>query len=216
MNIALKICGMRQTAQILECERLGVPYMGFIYYPASARFVGEDFVMPALVRAKKVGVMVNATLEQISYYVRRDALTVVQLHGDETPNDCAAVHEHLPVQVWKVFSVGDALPSMQLLKAYAPHVDAFLFDTAGAKRGGNGQAFRWQLLASYELSTPIWLSGGLGLHNVAALLSFLENHDYLPVAGLDFNSRLEIAPANKDLQKVQELLKYFEFKSEKI
>lgn len=207
---------MRETAQIIECERLGVPYLGFIYYPGSSRFVGEGFVMPALKKAKKVGVVVNAPLEHVAYLVRRDGLSVVQLHGDESPDYCRQLRARLPVQIWKVFPVGDTLPRPQLLQAYEPYVDAFLFDTAGKQRGGNGQPFDWQLLADYRLDTPLWISGGLGLHNISDLLAFLDAHPQLPVAGLDFNSALETAPAKKDLQKVSKLLKYFDFKSEKI
>ncbi|NIK72821.1 phosphoribosylanthranilate isomerase [Thermonema lapsum] len=212
----VKICGMRQTAQIIECERLGVPYLGFIYYPRSPRFVGEQFVMPALKRVKKVGVVVNASLEQVAYLVRRDSLSVVQLHGDESPAYCQALRQSLSVKLWKVFPVGEALPSVQSLQAYVPYVDAFLFDTAGAQRGGNGQVFSWQLLAGYSLPTPLWISGGLGLHNMSALCDFLRAHPHLPVEGLDFNSALELSPGNKDMQKVCDLLKYFELKSEQI
>ena len=41
MNPAIKICGMRETGNIMAAAELKPDMMGFIFYPESPRFAGE-------------------------------------------------------------------------------------------------------------------------------------------------------------------------------
>jgi phosphoribosylanthranilate isomerase len=89
MSVELKVCGMRDPANIAEVAALQPDYMGFIFYEKSPRFVGDDFEMPAIpVGIKKVGVFVNETTEAIVNKVNRYKLDFVQLHGNESSAQC--------------------------------------------------------------------------------------------------------------------------------
>ncbi|MEO6095154.1 MAG: phosphoribosylanthranilate isomerase [Fibrobacteria bacterium] len=66
--------------------------------------------------------------------------------------------------------------------------------------GGSGQVFDWELLKRHPLPLPYFLAGGLGPHNLAQALEAIS-----PFA-VDLNSKVEIAPGRKDLDKVKACL----------
>jgi phosphoribosylanthranilate isomerase len=63
--------------------------------------------------------------------------------------------------------------------------------------GGSGLVFDWELLKRHPLPLPYFLAGGLGPHNLAQALAAVS-----PFA-VDLNSKVEIAPGRKDLDKVK-------------
>ena len=200
----IKICGMREAANLLAVADFDPDFLGFIFYRKSARYVG-DTLDPVQVRSlpaaiAKVGVFVDADLTEVKATNCAYTLDYVQLHGHETPDYCRQARA-AGLHVIKAFAVGESF-DFSILAAYEPSCDYFLFDTKGALPGGNGTAFDWQLLAGYTGSTPFLLSGGLGPTNLAALLDF--HHPQL--AGFDFNSQLETAPGLKDVAATRQLL----------
>jgi phosphoribosylanthranilate isomerase len=203
-RLLVKVCGMRDAAALTEVAALGPDFLGFIFAPASPRFVGEALV-PEQLRALpatiwKVGVFVNETVENIERTAERFGLSAVQLHGQETPAQCEALSE-AGLLVMKAFSVGQRLDVTALLP-YVPHCDFFLFDTKGAAPGGNGTVFNWNLLRQYNLPVPYFLAGGLGLEHAAELAALR-----LPgLAGVDLNSCFETAPGVKDAGRVGQML----------
>ncbi len=200
----IKICGMREAANLLAVADFDPDFLGFIFYRKSARYVG-DTLDPAQVRSlpaaiAKVGVFVDADLTEVRATNCAYTLDYVQLHGSETPDYCRQARA-AGLHVIKAFAVGEGF-DFSILVAYEPSCDYFLFDTKGALPGGNGTAFDWQLLAGYTGTTPFLLSGGLGPANLAELLDF--HHPQL--AGFDFNSHLETAPGLKDIAATRALL----------
>jgi phosphoribosylanthranilate isomerase len=200
-NPRLKICGMRDAENIMQVAKLQPAYMGFIFYPKSPRYVGEDFQIPADFPAaiRKVGVFVNETTEQILKQVHRLGLAYVQLHGDEPVEQVRFLHGK-GVKVIKVFSVGDDF-DFAVTRPYREVVDYFLFDTKGKYYGGNAQVFDWTILKHYDQEVPFFLSGGIGPDNVEnmATLSGMNLH------ALDVNSGVESKPGLKDLGKIEKL-----------
>ena len=84
-GLRLKVCGMKNADNIREAAKLSPDFMGFIFYPKSKRFVGDDFVMPEISsEIKKVGVFVNETIENIFEKVKKYKLDLIQLHGNES------------------------------------------------------------------------------------------------------------------------------------
>jgi phosphoribosylanthranilate isomerase len=200
-NPRLKICGMRDAENIMQVAKLQPVYMGFIFYPKSPRYVGEDFQIPANFPAtiRKVGVFVNETTDQILKQVHRLGLAYVQLHGDEPVEQVRSLHEK-GVKVIKVFSVGDDF-DFAVTRPYREVVDYFLFDTKGKYYGGNAQVFDWTMLKQYDQEVPFFLSGGIGPDNVENMttLSGMNLH------ALDVNSGVESKPGLKDLDKIEKL-----------
>lgn len=201
MSLKLKVCGMRNVANIRAVAALGVDYMGFIFYGKSPRYVGEDLRLPADLPPgmQRVGVFVNADTDVMVSTAHRTGLQALQLHGQETAAQCQAIRDQ-GIKVIKVFSVDDTF-DFNLTRAYEGSADLFLFDTKGRNPGGNAQTFDWSLLQRYNQAVPFFLSGGLDSRSVQALVSLRGMNLY----GLDVNSGVEVAPAEKDPEKVKEI-----------
>ncbi|MFD1871685.1 phosphoribosylanthranilate isomerase [Hymenobacter bucti] len=200
----VKICGMREAANLWAVADLKPDYLGFIFYGKSTRYM-RDTLSASRVRnlpagIKRVGVFVNADLTNVQATASAYALDYVQLHGHETPEYCQQARDS-GLHIIKAFAVGETF-DFTTLTTYEPSCDFFLFDTKGALPGGNGTAFDWQILAGYAGTTPFFLSGGLGPDNLAALLAFHHPQLY----GFDFNSHLETTPGVKDVAVTQQLL----------
>lgn len=199
----LKVCGMRTTQNIKDVLNLEPDYMGFIFYKKSPRDVGEE-LDEALLKGfpestKKVGVFVNADLVELKHKVAQFGLDYVQLHGDESVEYVAELFA-VGIKVIKVFSIGSSFEFDQL-KQYRPYVDFFLFDTKGESRGGTGKTFDWEVLKKYDQKVPFFLSGGIDLEN----LKHLKILEGMNLHALDVNSRFELAPGLKDIEKIKEL-----------
>lgn len=197
----LKVCGMRENENIAALRDLQPDFMGLIFYPPSSRFAAET-ADPTLIRSlqtiRTVGVFVNANEHYMVKMVEKFALNLVQLHGTESPGICAFIRS-LGVGVIKVFSVGNDFDFGQLA-AYEPYVDYFLFDTQGKLPGGNGVAFNWEILQQYPSRKPFFLSGGIGLEELA----HLKQLDLPQMVAVDVNSRFEIRPGLKDMEKLKQ------------
>jgi len=187
-----KICGINRAYSEDFPE---TDFTGFIFYGASPR---NCTLTPAQVKeypGLKVGVFVNASLEEIVQHVESYQLNAVQLHGDENPDFCRELHER-GIEVIKAFSVS-AVFQFEVLRHYAPYCKLFLFDARGEQRGGNGVRFDWNLLKRYTLDVPFLLSGGIGPEHVQVVVSAME---LFPLcSGIDVNSRFEISPGKKDM-----------------
>jgi phosphoribosylanthranilate isomerase len=196
----LKVCGMADADSLRAVAALQPDFLGFIFYPASKRYVGERLpavavrALPATIR--KVGVFVDDDAATVLARVREFDLQLAQLHGHETPETCAAVRAG-GVPVVKAFAVGEGFDFAQL-QPYVGCVDYFLFDTAGPQPGGNGTAFDWTLLRDYNLPVPYFLAGGIGPEHAAAL----RNLRLPGLFALDLNSRFETAPGTKDASRL--------------
>jgi phosphoribosylanthranilate isomerase len=209
-SLKLKICGMRQSANIQAVADLKPDYLGFIFYPKSPRFVGEGFEMPELSsEIQKVGVFVNQDIAYILSQVAHYQLDIIQLHGNESPDFCHSLRQMLvnsapEIKIIKAFGVDENF-DFALLNDYVRDCDYFLFDTKTPQFGGAGISFDWQILQKYILKIPIFMSGGISLANVADLLKFIQTAQ-LPMMALDVNSRFEIEPALKDVEKLKSLI----------
>lgn len=187
----IKVCGMREADNIRAVEAAGADWMGFIFFPRSPRCVTDvPEYLPQ--HCRRVGVFVNADMEEILQKAREWHLDFIQLHGDETPEQCRALKAQ-GLGVIRAFRV--ATPQDLTATAhYADGCDYFLFDTPTKDFGGSGRQFDWQLLRHYTGTTPFLLSGGLGPDSIAALRDFRHP----ACCGIDLNSRFETAPAQKD------------------
>ncbi len=192
----LKVCGLRDNIQ--EVEDLKPAFMGFIFYAKSPRFVGNDFVLPHSISAQKVGVFVNQPLDDVLAMVKKHGLDLIQLHGTENIDYCVELKAH-GIQLIKVFA-GNKLPNQAELDAYSGFVDYYLFDTQLDKHGGNGVAFNWMELHKLAINKPLIISGGIGPNNIYDLMQ-----TKLDVFAIDVNSKVEIQPGLKSIEKLKEL-----------
>ena len=194
----IKVCGMREEANVREVERLDVDWMGFIFYPKSPRYVGETLpYIPESV--KRVGIFVNKETDRLLALAEKNRLEILQLHGDESPDDCKALQKKGFIVI-KAFGVATekAFPS-ELTERYEGCCDYFLFDTRTEHYGGSGKKFGWALLTDYRGRTPFLLSGGISPEDVEAVKGF----SHPKCIGIDLNSGFEISPAVKNVQLLQ-------------
>ena len=207
--VKLKICGMKYRDNILAAAGLQPDYMGFIFYPGSKRFLTEK--IPELSeKIKKTGVFVNQPLSEVRAKIKEFDLDAVQLHGEETVQYCEELLLALERQkegskkteVIKAFAIDENF-DFETLEPYHAVCDFFLFDTKGKERGGNGIAFDWELLRDQSLKKPFFLSGGIGLENSGSLQLFLATENGKNCYAIDVNSRFEIEPGLKDIEKLK-------------
>lgn len=197
-ELIIKVCGMREEQNISDLEKLDIDWMGMIFWSGSKRFVSRP---PSRLpqRVKKVGVFVDASLDDIRQHVNDYQLDIIQLHGHETPAFLEALK---PLTLIKAFNIADA-SDLEKTKAYEGIADYFLFDTKGKIVGGNGEKFDWTVLTAYEGATPFLLSGGIGPDDVQKVKQF----HHQKCIGIDLNSRFESAPGLKDIDQLQTFIK---------
>jgi len=195
MSAKLKICGMKLPENIAEVIALEPDYLGFIFFTGSKRFVGE--LDPEMIKnipetIRTTGVFVDERMETVKERVATYQLKAVQLHGNESPAYCKELQK--VTEVIKAFGI-DSSFDFDRLDDYFDSVDYYLFDTQTAEHGGSGKSFNWRLLEKYQLIKPFFISGGIGLDNVAELPRINDERLY----GVDVNSRFETAPGIKDI-----------------
>ncbi|WP_369997763.1 phosphoribosylanthranilate isomerase [Winogradskyella sp.] len=223
----IKICGMKYNTA--EVAALQPDYLGFIFYDKSPRnFEGAIPELPKSI--KKVGVFVDEAIDVIIQKIKKFGLDAIQLHGNESPDYCKLLKRHYeklsdevissketdcrvltknvrtrndrPIEIIKVFSIKDELDFSQL-QPYEDVVDYFLFDTKGKLPGGNGYTFNWDVLKDYPSTTPYFLSGGIGLEEINNVISFLQREESKYCYAVDINSKFEIKPGLKTIEKLE-------------
>lgn len=199
----LKICGMKYKDNLLEVASLMPDYLGFIFYKSSKRYMNETLdpevvnQLPATIQ--RVGVFVDESTEEILKQTKRYGLKLVQLHGNETPEQCAELRA-TGLKVIKVFGVGEDF-DFNLLVPYREVVDYFLFDTKSPEHGGTGKRFNWDVLKNYKETIPLFLSGGIGPEHIEEIKKLT-----IPIFALDVNSRFEVEPGRKNIGILKELV----------
>lgn len=162
----VKICGIRRAEDIEIVNKYLPDFIGFIFVPASKRYV-EPSVVAELKknldpRIKTVGVFVNESVEKIREIKKVCSLDVIQLHGEETPQFC----EELGGRIWKAIRVKDE-DCVEILDTYAEYTELLLLDTyVDGTHGGTGQAFDWDLIEFFSADYNIGLAGGITRENV--------------------------------------------------
>lgn len=200
-NYQLKVCGLTKMDQIQELISLNTNFLGFIFYEKSPRFVLNHLSLEEISEINhqgKVGVFVNETIEKIAEISEKAKLNFIQLHGDEDENFIKDLRKNVKkeVKLIKVFRVGETFNFQ--FSIFKSLVDYFLFDTDSKVFGGTGKTFDWQILNEIEIPITYFLSGGISLENIHQLSTINQQP-----AVLDINSKFEIEPGSKDLEKIK-------------
>lgn len=201
-RVRVKICGITNLADARYSAGAGADYLGFIQSPQSPRYIdpaGARQIIEWVAGVETVGVFVNADLEHVNSVASLAAFDIVQLHGDESAEYCAAVDR----PVFKAIRIrGDEEPSevIERLEPYIPHVGAFLFDTfLDGTPGGTGLTFPWSIVSEIHSDVPVFLAGGLNPNNAAEAIRTVDPF------GIDVSSGVEVAPGRKDFEAIDRL-----------
>jgi phosphoribosylanthranilate isomerase len=191
----VKICGITNKEDALYAAGCGAAALGFIFYPASPRYVKPEdarkiiSILPD--ELVKVGVFVNEKADEIIRVMEYCGLDMIQLHGDESPEFC---REFTASQIIKAVELKN---DDDLKHAYSYEVAALLVDSRHAGLyGGTGRKANWKLACRTKNKKPLILSGGLNEENIAEALQTVA-----PTA-LDINSGVESEPGKKDHAKL--------------
>lgn len=190
----IKICGLSTPEAVKTAVENGASHIGFVFAksrrqvtPEQARQLSKD--VPKSV--KKVGLFVNAGLDEIAQTIKTAGLDMVQLHGDEN----VAFANQISVPVIKAFGIKNGqLPSD--MAAFKHHV--ILLDAPPAQfAGGSGQQFDWEkvelsALAGYQF----FVAGGLTPDNVSKAIAIFQP------TGVDVSSGVE-TDGVKDVEKIR-------------
>ncbi len=198
--LPVKICGITNIRDALAAAQCGAAAVGFIFYPSSPRFIKPQDAKNIIKALPKglvtVGVFVNESTETIIKISDELLLDMIQLHGDESPEDCRKLGA---TRVIKALHLKN---EVDVAGASAYDVAAILVDSRrGNLYGGTGKTTDWALARKIKDKKPLILSGGLTPENIREALLAVE-----PDA-LDVNSGVESAPGKKDHEK---LLRLFE------
>ncbi len=192
----VKICGVTTPDDALLAAGLGADAVGLNFVPASPRLItarlATDIVRRLPPEVLTVGVFRNERRERVVQIANEVGFRVVQLHGDESPDDVAWVGERVP-------NVIRALSAASL--------DRYDLDACGpvrllvdAPEPGSGKAFDWERLAAAPPDRPYLLAGGLDPDNVVEAIRLLRPW------GVDLASGVESRPGVKDPVKLQRFI----------
>lgn len=195
---------MTQADQVAELSHIGATFAGFIFYPKSPRYVFRHMTTTQIRRennVNKVGVFVNAPVEEVLHMVDECRLQMVQLHGDETPKYCEKIADY--VSVVKAFRLSENDAVEWTIRPYMEMCDMFMFDTMGAGYGGTGKKFDWSMLTNTDIGKPFFLSGGIEPGDEEKLKAFEAEPVSKALFAVDINSRFESSPGIKDMNTVR-------------
>jgi phosphoribosylanthranilate isomerase len=204
MKMVIKICGMCYPENIMAVSDLKPEILGFIFYPGSTRYAGELLFPEILANLppdiRKTGVFVDGDFNDITDTVKKYSLNIVQLHGNESPELCRRLQD-AGIQLIKAFNIKDRTGFIHCSE-FIGCTDYFLFDAATPHYGGSGQKFDWNILDRYDLGHPFILSGGITPTDIDNITGITNNAFY----GIDLNSRFEIKPGLKDIEKLKKFI----------
>lgn len=191
----VKICGTTNLKDALLSVELGADALGFIFYEKSNRFIqynkAKEIIEQLPESVLKVGVFVNSTAEEVNSAADRIGLSMIQLHGDETP----LYVKQIDKPVIKSFRIDNKF-NFSLFDDYENC--SFLLDNFSKKEfGGTGKSFDWSLIP-IELKDKIILAGGVSSKNIEEI--FINIKPY----AVDLVSSVEKYPGKKDEEKLKD------------
>ena len=196
----IKVCGLNNGDNINQLMKLDLDFMGIIFYRKSSRFFNSE-ILPKTEK-KYIAVFVDESLDVIKEIINKYKFEYVQLHGNEDEKFCKEISSLC--NIIKAFRIDDRFDLNEIEK-YSKYCKYFLFDTFTESYGGSGKKFNWDLLLNYDHKKDFILSGGINLELISSIKK-LKNQ--LPnLIGVDLNSKFEIKPGLKDINRVKKFIK---------
>ena len=190
----VKICGITRAEDAQAAVDAGAGALGFVFWPDSPRFIDPHraraiaATLPPFVTT--VGVFVNQPVAYVNAVASLVRLGAVQLHGDETVDEAAAIS----TPVIKAMAVDD-----DRVKMWPARTTILLDAKDPVLRGGTGRTIDWTAAAAVAAQRKIVLAGGLSPDNVAEAVARVRPF------GIDVSSGVERAPGVKDHYRLRAL-----------
>ena len=193
----IKICGVRTSEAMDAAVDAGADAIGFVFVSTSPRYIPPKKAWPLVASLRpmvtSLGLFQNCSLDAFCDIEQMCPTALSQLHGDEAVplvRDCG------PGVIKSVRFDPQTIESKLKKWDAVEEVDAILVDGSA---GGQGTAFRWELLAEHmgEITTPIFVAGGLTPENVAEAIRVVR-----PFA-VDVSSGVESGAGVKDPGRIR-------------
>ncbi|MEM4990844.1 phosphoribosylanthranilate isomerase [Collimonas sp. H4R21] len=205
----IKICGLTREQDVQAAVAAGADALGFVFYPKSPRYVTPQQAASLLAKVPPfittVGLFVNVEPGQLQEIVAQAPVSLLQFHGDETVEQCAALAQAVNRPFIRAMRIGSATTAADLLEYAQAYRDSssgshlfagLLLDTLVEAYGGSGKVFDWSLIPK-ELAPQVVLSGGLSVHNATDAVKRVR-----PFA-VDISSGVEQDKGIKDAAKIR-------------
>ncbi|MFJ3047721.1 phosphoribosylanthranilate isomerase [Herbaspirillum chlorophenolicum] len=201
----IKICGLTRKEDVAAAVGSGADAVGFVFYPKSPRYVTAQQAaelaagVPPFVST--VGLFVNPSIEEVREVLAHVPLTLLQFHGDETPQQCADIAAAVVRPFMRAARIGSATQPADLLeyelqyRSASPFFNGLLLDTLVEHYGGSGKVFDWSVIPK-ELAPRAVLSGGLSVHNATEAVAGVRPY------AVDISSGVEASKGIKDAAKI--------------
>ena len=196
----VKICGITRIEDGVIAARLGADAIGLVFYLPSPRFVNPEqarriiLALPPFITT--VGLFMNAEPATVRAILREVPLALLQFHGDEEPDYCAALGR----PYLKAVPMGAGAEVQDYEHRFATAAGLLLDSHGGSQTGGSGQGFDWTRIPT-ERHKPLILAGGLHPGNVAAAIRQVR-----PEA-VDVSSGVESAKGVKNGELIRAFLR---------
>ncbi|MDC6180347.1 phosphoribosylanthranilate isomerase [Ralstonia solanacearum] len=202
----IKLCGLTQPADVDHAVGLGADAIGLVFYPPSPRSVtAEQAAELARLAGPFVtvtGLFVNASADDVARVLDRVPLTLLQFHGDETPEQCADIAARVGLPWLRAARVQPGTDLVEFADRFVA-AQGLLLDAFVEGYGGGGHVFDWTLIPPQWLSQSpslptisaaprLVLSGGLSAQNVAGAIERVRPY------AVDVSSGIEAARGVKD------------------
>ncbi len=195
MPTRIKICGITRIEDALAAAHLGTDAIGLVFWPQSARSItpakAREIVAALPPFISSVGVYVDPEAEWVEETVAVAGLSLLQFHGDESPEFCS----QFSLPYIKAVRVRAGVDLLQYATRYSSARGLLLDSYVEGTPGGTGDAFNWSLIPQ-RMPLPLILSGGLHPGNVTAAIKQVQ-----PWA-VDVSSGVEVAKGIKDAEKI--------------
>ncbi|WP_080845822.1 phosphoribosylanthranilate isomerase [Cytobacillus gottheilii] len=199
----VKICGITDLNSAEAAIKAGADALGFVFAESKRQMTAEQAA--AIIKhlpdsILKVGVFVNEDREKITAVIEKTGINVIQLHGDESPEDCL----HYEVPVIKAIGISS---SNDLKKVSQYDCEYYLLDSPKGKyRGGNGTSFNWEETKTFNKEgKKIILAGGLNAENVAEGIKMVDPYMVDVSSGVETNGVKDIDKMNEFLQSAKRM-----------
>jgi phosphoribosylanthranilate isomerase len=206
----IKLCGLSGPQDVTAAVAAGADAIGLVFYEKSPRNVSIEQARALLAGLppylSAIGLFVNAQAGQVQDVLNRVPLSGLQFHGDETPEQCAAIAGAVgrsytrALRIKPEMQANDLLEYERACRQASPYFSALLLDTWVDAYGGSGKVFDWSLVPR-ELAPRVVLSGGLNALNVTDAVTRLRPH------AVDVSSGIEIAKGVKDAGKMHDFVR---------
>lgn len=203
----IKLCGLSRPAEVCNAVALGVDAIGLVFYAPSPRAVSVEqaaqlarYVPPFV---SIVGLFVNATAATVRQVTDTVPLTMLQFHGDETPQICETLAGIAQLPWLRAVRIGSTTTAAELTEVAQAYTAAngLVLDALTENYGGSGETFDWSLIP-LALRHRIILSGGLNAFNVGQAIAQIQPY------AVDVSSGVEVSGIKglKDLARMKDFV----------